>query len=125
MVSSLLKNSLSLVAFLVLVVLVSACGSTESAELDLQKRPTEIQGSCTVVDNVVHGVGLPNWTLMNFMIYESDGSEWGWVLGQTDNGTWNVTVPERSGDTTYKFISRQKAKDGKRYDVFASCSAGV
>jgi hypothetical protein len=83
---------------------------------------TPPSGSCTVEGNVVTGTGLPNWELMNFMVTDSSGT-WGWVLGQTDNGAWSVTVPARSGATTYEFASRTWGPSGSKYEVYASCSA--
>jgi hypothetical protein len=79
-------------------------------------------GSCSVNGNVVTGTNLPNWTLMNFMVTDSSGTS-GWVLGQTDNGTWAVDVPTRNGATTYEFAGVTYGKDGSKYAVFATCSA--
>jgi hypothetical protein len=79
-------------------------------------------GSCSVDGNVVHGTGLPNWTLMNFMVTDSSGTS-GWVLGYTDDGTFDVAVPERTGSTTYEYAGVTYGKDGTRYEVYASCSA--
>jgi hypothetical protein len=79
-------------------------------------------GSCSVDGNVVYGTGLPNWTLMNFMVTDSSGTS-GWVLGYTDDGTLNVAVPDRTGSTTYEYAGVTYGKDGTKYAVFASCSA--
>lgn len=82
----------------------------------------EPNGSCTVDGNVVRGTNLPNWELMNFMVTDSTGTT-GWVLGYTDNGTWNESVPNRDGSTTYEFASKTWGPNGSKYEVFASCSA--
>ncbi len=82
----------------------------------------ESTGSCTVEGNVVTGTGLPMWELINFMVTDASGTS-GWVLGQTDTGTWPVSVPDRSGSTTYEFASRTWGPNGSKYDVFASCTA--
>lgn len=83
---------------------------------------TPPSGSCTVNGNVVAGSGLPNWTLMNFMVTDASGAT-GWVLGYTDDGTSAVSVPERNGATTYEFASKTWGPSGAKYDVFATCSA--
>ena len=80
-------------------------------------------GSCVVDGNTVTGSGLPEDDLMNFWITEPDGSSWGWVLGVSGTGDWSVIVPDRTDYTTYEFISEQKGKDGKNYDVYARCAA--
>ncbi len=82
----------------------------------------EPTGSCTVYGNVVHGTGLPNWELMNFMVTDASGST-GWVIGFTDDGTRAIDVQDRSGPTTYEFVSETRGRDGSRYDVYASCEA--
>ena len=72
---------------------------------------------------MVYGQGLPD-ELLNFMVEDASGSS-GWVLGTTSSGEWAVNVPDRAGDTTYKFISRTRGKDGKRYTTFAACHASA
>jgi hypothetical protein len=79
-------------------------------------------GSCTVDGNVVTASGLPTNELINFMVTESSGS-YGWVLGYTSTGSWNVSVKSQSGPTTYEFVSRTYGPNGSKYDVFASCNA--
>jgi hypothetical protein len=78
--------------------------------------------SCSVADGVVSAVGLPTDEVVNFMITDNAGT-WGWVLGFTDNGGFEVTVPAQNGSTTYEFASRTWGPHGSKYDVFASCSA--
>lgn len=82
----------------------------------------EPTGSCTVDGNVVHGTGLPTWTVMNFMVTDSNGTS-GWVIGFTSDGTRSIDVPDRDGPTTYEFAGETYGKDGAKYDVYASCSA--
>jgi hypothetical protein len=83
---------------------------------------TASSGSCSVSGNVVSGAGLPVDEVINFMITDANGS-WGWVLGFSGDGTWNVEVPTADGSTTYEFVSRTWGPDGSKYTVFASCSA--
>lgn len=78
--------------------------------------------SCTVDGNVVTGSGLPAWELLNFMVKDASGAM-GWVLGYTDTGSLAVTVPTRSGATTYEFVSRTWGPEGSHYTVYATCSA--
>jgi hypothetical protein len=77
-------------------------------------------GACTVDGDVINGTGVPNWTLMNFMVTDSSGT---WVIGYTDDGTRSIDVPVRTGQTTYEFTGVTYGKDGAKYDVFATCSA--
>jgi hypothetical protein len=84
---------------------------------------TASSGGCVVDGTVVTGNGLPADTVINFMVTDVGGT-WGWVLGNTSAGTWSVSVPERSGPTTYEFISKTWGPStSPHYDVFASCSA--
>jgi hypothetical protein len=82
---------------------------------------TAADATCSVQDNVVRGSGLPTDEVLNFMVSDSSGTV-GWVLGFTDDGTWNVDVPAPGGATTYAFVSRTWGPNGSKYDVFASCS---
>ena len=79
-------------------------------------------GTCWVDGNVVHGENLPAGEMTNFWITEPDGSQHGFALGTST--WWTITVEEPTGPTTYQFIGVQKGKDGKKYDVFATCTAG-
>ena len=56
------------------------------------------------------------------MVTNSSGTV-GWVLGFTDDGTWNVDVPAPGAATTYAFVSRTWGPNGSKYSVFASCSS--
>lgn len=78
--------------------------------------------TCTVEGTVVSATGLPGDEVINFMMTHASGKT-GWVLGTSS--WWNVTVPERTGDTTYEFVSRTWGPGGSKYNVFASCSAGA
>jgi hypothetical protein len=78
-------------------------------------------GGCSVDGNVVRATGLPVDVLLNFIVSDANGG-WGQVLGFSD-GTWSVNVPDRSGPTTYQFTSVTWGKDGKKFDVYAQCSA--
>ena len=52
----------------------------------------------------------------------SETETWGWVLGVTDTGTMTVKVPDRSGPTSYEFVSRTYGRDGRKYETFATCA---
>jgi hypothetical protein len=78
-------------------------------------------GACLVDGNVVRATGLPVDVLLNFIVSDANGG-WGQALGFSD-GTWSVTVPDRSGPTTYQFTSVTWGKDGSKYYVYAQCSA--
>lgn len=82
------------------------------------------EATCVVDGDVVHGENLPGDELINFMLTDDAGTT-GWVLGHNAEGWWNVTVPDRTGWTTYEFVSRTWGPNGSKYNVFASCSAGV
>jgi hypothetical protein len=77
--------------------------------------------SCWASNGTVSAVGLPTDQVINFMITNASGN-WGWVLGFTDDGTWNVSVPAANSATTYQFVSRTRGPNGSKYDVFASCA---
>ena len=78
--------------------------------------------TCAVAATTVSATGLPTAQLINFMVTSSGGTT-GWVLGYTDTGSWSVTVPARTGPTTYEFVSQTSGPNGAKYTVFASCSA--
>lgn len=78
--------------------------------------------SCTVSGNTVDAWDLPTDAVLNFMVKDGNGT-WGWGLGYTWDGTWSVSVPDRTGPTTYQFASTTFGKDGSKYLVYASCSA--
>ena len=59
--------------------------------------------------------------VLNFMVSDSSGTV-GWVLGFTDDGTWNVDVPAPGSATTYAFVSRTWGPNVSKYSVFTSCS---
>jgi hypothetical protein len=77
--------------------------------------------SCTVSGNEVEAWNLPTDAVLNFMFTDDDGKH-GWGLGFTWDGTWSVSVPDRTGPTTYEFTSTTFGKDGSKYWVYASCS---
>lgn len=78
-------------------------------------------GACSVSGDVVSAVGLPTDEVVNFLVTDDSGTS-GWVLGSTDDGTWNVGVPAANGATSYQFVSRTWGPDGSKYEVFASCA---
>ncbi len=78
------------------------------------------EAACTVDGATVRAVGLPDDQVINFMLTDASGTT-GWVLGTSS--WWNVPVPDRTGPTTYEFVSRTWGKNGSKYTVFASCSA--
>ena len=78
-------------------------------------------GGCTVNGNVVSATGLPTDVLLNLVVDDANGA-WNRALGFSD-GTWSVSVPDRSGPTTYKFTSITWGNNGSKYYVYAQCSA--
>lgn len=83
--------------------------------------PNRTVSTCDVEGNVVSTTGLPTYEVINFMVSDDSGTD-GWVLGVTWEGWWTLTVPPRSGPTTYQFVSRTWGPSGSKYTVFASCS---
>lgn len=79
-------------------------------------------GSCTVTGNTVEATGLPTDALINFMVSNANGT-YGWALGFTWEGTWSLSVPNRTSETTYTFASTTWGKNGSKYLAYASCSA--
>jgi hypothetical protein len=77
---------------------------------------------CSVNGNTVSATGLPTGQVINFMISDAAGTT-GWVLGNTSDGSWSVSVPAAKGPTNYEFVSRTWGPGGSKYTVFASCSA--
>jgi len=82
-------------------------------------KPTN--GSCVVAGTSVSATGLPTDQVINFLITDNAGTT-GFVLGQTDDGTWTVTVPAPTSPTSYQFVSKTWGKDGSHYTTFAACS---
>ena len=78
--------------------------------------------TCQVDRSVVSATGLPTSEVINFMVTDGNGKT-GWALGMTWEGTWSLDVPERSGPTTYEFVSRTYGPSGSKYTVYAACSA--
>jgi hypothetical protein len=83
--------------------------------------PNRAVATCQIAGNVVSTTGLPTDEVINFMITQG-GETSGWVLGITWEGDWTLTVPDRSGPTTYEFASRTYGPHGTKYNVFSSCS---
>lgn len=84
--------------------------------------PNREAATCQVDGTVVSTTGLPTYEVINFMVTDSSGTT-GWVLGITWEGWWTLTVPARSGPTTYEFVSRTYGRDGSKYTVFSTCTA--
>lgn len=108
----------------ILVASALVAASASPALADRGGRPhgaASASASCTVSGGVVSAVGLPIQEVVNFLISDDSGTS-GWVLGITDDGTWNVAVPSSSGSATYRFVSRTWGPDGSKYEVYASCS---
>jgi len=76
--------------------------------------------ACAVDGNVVTAAGLPTDQVINFMVTDAHGT-WGWVLGFAGDEAWGISVPDRSGPTTYEFASRTWGKGGSKYSVFSRC----
>ena len=97
-------------------------GTTFAAKGGNGGNPNRVAAACQIDGNVVSTTGLPTYEVINFMVTDSSGTT-GWVLGITWEGWWTLTVPERSGPTTYEFVSRTYGNDGSKYTVYSSCSA--
>jgi len=87
-------------------------------------------GSCTystaASGGVVAATGLPKDTVINFFMQDKvTGSQTGWVLGITHDGTWSVNVPAPANATTYDFGSRTYGKNGAKFNIYAECSIQV
>ena len=78
--------------------------------------------TCVVEGNVVTAAGLPSDQVINFMVTDARGT-WGWALGFAGDEAWGISVPDRSGSTTYEFASRTWGKGGSKYAVFSRCYA--
>jgi hypothetical protein len=78
--------------------------------------------TCAVEGNVVSAAGLPMDQVINLMVTDAHGT-WGWALGFAGDEAWGISVPDRSGPTTYEFASRTWGKGGSKYSVFSRCYA--
>ena len=96
-------------------------GTTLAAKGGNGGNPNREATACQVDGNVVSTTGLPTYEVINFMVTDASGTT-GWVLGITWEGWWTLTVPERSGPTTYEFVSRTYGPNGTKYRVYSSCS---
>ena len=109
-----------------LYVLVAVCFALAAASPAIAgkggKGANASAASCSVAANTVHADGLPTDQVINFMVTDSSGTS-GWVLGNTDDGSWSVSVASPNGPTTYEFASRTWGQGGSHYTTFASCSA--
>ena len=109
------------------IALLCAAGACLAVALPLATAGTRAQsavgaGRCTVDGNVVSATGLPTDVVVNFFVTDAGGKK-GWALGITWEGSWSLSVPDRSGPTTYEFASTTWGKNGSKYLVYASCSA--
>ena len=109
-------------AIAAVVALVASLSVAQAASAGSRARTAVGTASCTVSGNVVEATGLPTDAVLNFMVSDSGGT-YGWGLGYTWDGTWSVTVPDRTSPTTYEFASTTFGKDGSKYWVYASCSS--
>jgi hypothetical protein len=83
------------------------------------------QGMCSYANGVVSAVGLPTGQVLNFLVNDNTtGIQTGWVLGISDNGTWQVDVTPPTSSTTYEFISKTWGPNGSKYTVYDECTAG-
>jgi hypothetical protein len=96
-------------------------GTTLAAKGGNGGNPHREPATCQVDGNVVSTTGLPTYEVINFIVTDASGKT-GWVLGITWEGWWTLTVPERSGATTYEFVSRTYGPHGTKYNVFSTCS---
>ena len=96
-------------------------GTTFAARGGNGGNPNRAVATCQIDGNVVSATGLPTDEVINFMVTQG-GETSGWVLGITWEGDWTLTVAERTGPTTYEFVSRTYGPHGTKYLVFSSCS---
>jgi hypothetical protein len=96
-------------------------GTTLAAKGGNGGNPNREAATCQVDGDVVSTAGLPTYEVINFMVTDAGGTT-GWVLGTTWEGWWTLTVPARSGPTTYEFVSRTYGPNGSKYTVYSSCS---
>ena len=93
-----------------------------ATRVDARRPAGSATAQCSVSGDRVVATGLPNETLINLVVTDADGS-WSWVLGSTDDGTWAVSVPARSGQTRYEFASRTFGREGTKYWTYTTCWA--
>jgi hypothetical protein len=113
------SRNLGIVAVVALIVSLAVASAAFAGS---RSRTAVGTASCTVSGNVVEATGLPTDAVLNFMVSDAGGT-YGWGLGYSLDGTWSVTVPNRTGPTTYEFASTTFGKDGSKYWVYARCSA--
>ena len=92
-------------AFAAVVALLAVLSVASAASAGPRAKNTAAKtAACTVSGNVVEATGLPEGVVLNFMVSDAAGTS-GWGLGYTFDGTgmWSVTVPDRTGPTTYEF----------------------
>ena len=97
-------------------------GSALAAKGGNGGKPNREATTCQIDGNVVSATGLPTYEVINFMVTAANATT-GWVLGITWEGSVTVTVPERSGPTTYEFVSRTYGPNGSKYTVYAACTS--
>jgi hypothetical protein len=98
---------------------VSAASATNS-----YAAPRAPQGTCSYANGVVSAAGLPTGQVLNFLVKDNTtGSQTGWVLGISDNGTWQVDVTPATSSTTYEFVSKTWGPNGSKYTVYDECTA--
>ncbi len=120
-----IKHLVPLVALAIvaMAVPVAAAGNGKGLARKQAREAAAVTATCTVDGNTVYGQDLPP-DLTNFMVMEDGVMTYGWVLGHSYSGEWTVTVPDRTGPVTYQFTSATWGKNGSKYNVFASCTAG-
>jgi hypothetical protein len=75
---------------------------------------------------VVSATGLPKGTVINFFTKDNTtGAQTGIVLGISDDGNWQVSVPAPAHSTTYDFTGRTYGKNGAKYNIYAECTQNI
>lgn len=108
-------------ALITLLIFGLIAGTTLAARGGNGGNPNRGVAACQVDGNIVSTTGLPTYEVINFMVTDPSGTS-GWVLGITWEGSWTLSVPDRSGATTYEFVSRTYGPNGAKYEVFSTCS---
>ena len=117
----------SLGSILLFVVVFAAAGAYIIYSSYAAKAPA---GNCSysaaASGGVVSASGLPKGTVINFFTKDNiTGTQSGQVLGITNDGTWQVSVPAPVHSSTYDFTGRTYGKSGAKYDIYAECTQSV
>src|SRR5262245_55967644 len=110
-----LRQQPLIISTIVLLAVAVLCGTSPTSSYAAHRDP---QGSCSYANGVVSASGLPAGDVVNFLVTNNtSGSQTGWVLGISGNGTWQVNVAPPTSSTTYDFVSKTWGPNGSKYTV--------